>query len=385
VRLFLVSCAVVLGALSVPTLQRPSGSSDRHLRIDAASFRTASGAPFQWRGISAFRLVEMVAHGQRADAAAFLDWAATRHLTVVRVFTMARSLFDLSPADGVRALPDLLEMAADRGLHVEIVALVDTKELATGIDAHVKAVGGIASQHSNALVEIANEPAHQTQARAIHDPRELKRLAALVPPHVPVSLGSAEENEAYADAGYATYHFPRAGSPASWGHVVRLAGGAALLKAWRKPVVSDEPIGAGPIAVAGRRDNDPDRFRAAALLTRMAGLGATFHYEQGLQAKIPTGTEARCFDAWNEAWTLLPADVERRGAFRTAGDAGAAVSSFDATAASGVFEVQRESTAYVLVLNASKAPAVTWNKGWRSGTAKQLGAVWLLTATRAAP
>ena len=112
----------------------------------------------------------MVAHGRRADAAAFLDWAAARHLTVVRVFTMARSLFDLSPADGVRALPDLLEMAADRGLHVEIVALVDTKELATGIEAHVKAVGGIASQHSNALVEIANEPAHPTQAPAIHDP-----------------------------------------------------------------------------------------------------------------------------------------------------------------------------------------------------------------------
>jgi hypothetical protein len=326
----------------------------------------------------------MVAHGRRADAVALLDWAAARHLTVVRVFTMARFLFDLPPADGIRALPDLLEIAAKRGLHVEIVALVDTKELATGIDAHVKAVGRIASQHPNALVEIANEPAHPTQAAAVHDPHELKRLAALVPSGVPVSLGSAEENEAYAHGGYATYHFPRAAGSATWGHVVRLAGGAALLKAWKKPVVSDEPIGAGPLPVAGRRDNDPDRFRAAALLTRMAGLGATFHYEQGLQAKIPTGIEARCFDGWNEAWTLLPADIERRGAFRAAGETGAAVSSFDATAASAVFEVQRESTAYVLVLNASKAPAVTWNKGWRSRTAKQFGAAWLLTASRTA-
>jgi hypothetical protein len=354
------------------------------LRIDAASFRTASGAQFQWRGISAFRLVEMVAHGKKADAAAYLDWAAARHLTVVRVFTMARSLFDLPPADGVRALPDLLGMAADRGLHVEIVALVDTKDLASGIDAHLKAVGGIASRYPNALVEIANEPAHPTQAVAIHDPGELKRLAALIPSGVPVSLGSAEENVAYAEAGYATYHFPRAGGPASWGHVIRLAGGAAFVKAWKKPVVSDEPIGAGPVPIPGRRDNEPDRFRAAALLTRMAGLGATFHYEQGLQAKVPTGTEARCFDAWNEAWSLLPSDIETRADFHAAGEAGAAVSSFDAAAASAVFEARRDSTTYVLVLNAAKAPTVTWNKGWRSSTATQFGAAWLLTATRGA-
>ena len=195
-RLFLLSLRSCSGRSPGPALRKASVPSDRHLRIDAGSFRTASGTPLQWRGITAFRLVEMVAHGRKADAAAYLDWAAGRHLTIVRVFTMARSLFDLPPADGVRALPGLLEMAAARGLHVEIVALVDTKELKPDIDAHVKAVGEIASRHANALVEIANEPAHPTQAAAVHDAGELKRLAALIPRSVPVSLGSAEEDDA---------------------------------------------------------------------------------------------------------------------------------------------------------------------------------------------
>ena len=59
-----------------------------------------------------------------------------------------------------------------------------------------------------------------------------------------------------------------------------------------RPIVSDEPIGAGPLR-SGRRDDAPARFRAA-MLTRLAGLGATFHYEGGLQAKVPQGRELEC-------------------------------------------------------------------------------------------
>jgi hypothetical protein len=152
--------------------------------------------------------------------------------------------------------------------------------------------------------------------------------------------------------------------------------------AWRKPVISDEPIGAAVAAVHGRRDNDPDRFRAAALLSRMAGLGATFHYEGGLQARIPTGIESRCFDAWNEAWTLLPAGIERSGVFYQAGQAGAAVAAFDGAAASAAFERQLETAVYVLVIDAPKEPALTWSKGWRKAAVKRLGSAWLMTGKR---
>jgi hypothetical protein len=324
----------------------------------------------------------MVAHGNQPQAAAFLDWAASHKLTVVRVFAMARHLFPLTPAEGIQALPELLQMAAARGLHVEVVALVDTADVKTDLDAQVKAVGAIASRHPNALVEIANEPAHPTQATAIHDPGELRRLAALVPEGAPVSLGSAEEHEGFSAGQYATFHFPRSGGPTPWGHVLRIARGAALIRAWSKPVISDEPIGAAAVAVPGRRDNDPDRFRAAALLSRMAGLGATFHYEQGLQAQIPTGLERRCFDAWNQAWTLLPSDVELKGEFHEAGQPGAAVASFDRATASGAFERQAGAITHVLVVDAPKEPGLTWSRAWRRTGQRRLGSAWLLTGER---
>lgn len=376
-----VSCLLTAALVAHP-VQTNSPRTTGHLQIAGAAFRAAD-EPFQWRGISAFRLIEMVAHGNQAQAATFLDWAASRKLTIVRVFAMARHLFPLTPSDGLRALPELLQMAAARGLHVEVVALVDTADVKTDMTAHVKAVGAIASRHPNALVEIANEPAHPTQVAAIHDPGELRRLASLVPAGVPVSLGSAEENESFAAGQYATFHFPRSGGGTPWGHVLRLARGAALVKAWGKPVINDEPIGAAAAAVPGRRDNDPDRFRAAALLSRMAGLGATFHYEQGLQAKIPTGVEARSFDAWNEAWTLLPSGIEMKGAFYEAGQAGAAVAAFDRATASGAFERQAGATAHVLVVDAPKEPALTWSSGWRKTGQKRLGSAWLVTAERA--
>lgn len=379
--MFRASCALA-AALVACSSQTERVRTSSHLQVTGTTFRTSAGEAFQWRGITAFRLVEMVAHGNKADAAAFLDWAASRKLTVVRVFTMARHLFQLTPVDGLRALPELLQMAAVRGLHVEVVALVDTADLTADIGAQVTAIGAIASRHPNAVVEIANEPAHPTQAAALHDPRELRRMAALVPAGVPVSLGSAEENEAFAGGQYATFHFPRSGSGTAWGHVLALAKGAALVRAWGKPVINDEPIGAAPVASAGRRDSDPDRFRAAALLSRMAGMGATFHYEQGLQAKTPTGQEVRCFDAWNEAWTLLPSGIELEGAFHEPGQPGAAVAAFDRATAAAVFERQLDTTAYVLVIDAPGEPGITWSKGWRRTGLKRLGAAWLLTGMR---
>ena len=286
--------------------------------MDGTLFTNADGSRFHWRGITAFRLVEQVAHGREGEAVAYLDWARSRGITVVRVLTMAKHLFELTPADGLAALPRLLELAADRGVHVEVVALADTAEYDVDLDAHVSAVGKIAAAHPNAFVEIANEPFHGTQDPALHDRATLDRLAALVPGEVVVAHGSArtvEDSLAAKPGGdYVTVHMPRGGGD-PWDHVRELAAGAALIAHYGRPVVSDEPIGAAPQAIRSRRDDSPERFRAAALLTRMTGLHATFHYEAGLQASVPLGPELEAFEAWREAWELLPDDIER-GSFQ---------------------------------------------------------------------
>lgn len=250
----------------------------------------------------------MVAHGREAEAVAYLDWAREHGVTVVRVLSTARHLFVLTPEDGRRGLPRLLALAGERGLYVEVVALADTLGLETdAIDAHVRQVGGIAAAHPNALVEIANEPFHATQHPSLKDRATLARLAALVPEGVLVAHGS-DAPESSGGGHYVTVHMPRLDG---WDHVRALAEGARLVGLYQRPVVSDEPIGAGARAVAGSRDDSPERFRAAALLTRMTGMHATFHYEGGLYGRLPAGAERACFEAWKDAWALLPDDIER--------------------------------------------------------------------------
>ena len=247
----------------------------------------------------------MIAHGREGEAVRFLDWASSRRLTVIRAFLMAHHLFKLAPDDGRKALPRLLTLASERGLYVEIVALADTAEIALDIDGHVRSVAAAVGSHRNAVVEIANEPWHPTQDTRLHDPAFVKRLADSVPASIPVALGSAETDAGYAAGRYATWHSPRHSGDGGWQHVLALAEGATLASGWGKPVISDEPIGAAPAAVPGRRDSEPARFAAAASLTRLAGLGATFHYEGGLQAQIPSGRELQCFDAWVSGLDLL--------------------------------------------------------------------------------
>jgi hypothetical protein len=265
------------------------------LHVDGTRWVAADGTAFHWRGISAFRLVEMVAHGQEKQADAYLAWAASKHLTIVRVITMADILFDLSPEDGVRALPRLLEMAQSHGLAVEVVALADTARIKVDPRAHVKAIGEICARYPNAVLEIANEPGHSTQIEETERASYLLELRKLVPSAVPVALGSVERGDDLAAGDYVTWHPPRG---RNW--LDRLSAGGDLQKRFGKPVVVDEPIGAGERMIRNRRSNDPAQFRRMAEICRNLGLGATFHYEGGLRTAIPTGREADCFKAWLE-------------------------------------------------------------------------------------
>ncbi len=152
---------------------------------------------------------------------------------------------------------------------------------------------------------------------------------------------------------------------------------------WKKPVVSDEPIGAGPALQPGRRDNLPARFRAAALLTRLVGMGATFHYEGGIQATIPAGAELACFNAWNEAWALLPAGVEQSGVFRISGAAGSVVANYDRKRLLGVYERTDGSKGWILAhrRRISSADAAGGLEGdWQPVASMAPG---LITVTRA--
>ena len=367
-RVALLSAAIFTSHAVTPA-QGPGGAritgeyprTGTHLTIRGGTFFRGSQR-FEWRGISGFRLAEMIARGREQEAVAFLDWARGRGITVVRTLLMARHLFQLAPADGLRALPRLLELARQRELHVEVVALADTAVVPVDFAAHVRAVGEITGRYPNAILELANEPGHRTQDRRLHDPACLVQLAGLGPDAVPVAFGSAEYDAAFADGDYATFHFPRAPGSDGWRHVVVLARGAKMRDSWGKPVINDEPIGAADVQATGRRDNDPRRFRAAAALTRLAGMGATFHHEGGLQARRPARVELACFDAWSAGLRLL--DGLPEGGRFLEGEALTALA--EVRGARAVFAREYSHAVWLLALDPAADVAVKWKAGWRN-------------------
>ena len=349
------------------------------LRVDGAQFVDASGRPFEWRGITAFRLAAMIAGGQEQEAIAYLDWAASERLTIVRVLLTAQHLFKLTPEAGRAALPRLLDLAKARGLAVEVVALADTKEITLDYDAHVREIGRVALERGNAVIELANEPGHPTQDARLHNPEFLQRLAALLPDPLIVALGSVEYGDGYAAADYATTHGDR--GTAEWDHVLALAGGARRVEALRKPLVSDEPIGAAAEYQRGRRDNDPSRFAAAAALTRLAGLGATFHYEGGLQTSIPKGREAACFAAW-QLGTMLLDDVPLDGRFVQGAELAAVAQTAGVRAAFGRVTGGR---AVILVVDPGPKVSITFAAGWKEARRTGVPGVQVILAQRSSP
>ena len=346
------------------------------IQVAGTGFIDASGHPFDWRGITAFRLAEMIAGGREKEAIAYLDWAAVERLTVVRVLLTAQHLFKLSPDAGRAALPRLLDLAKERGLAVEAVALADTKDITLDYEAHVREIGRVALERGNAFIEIANEPGHPTQDPRLHKPEFVRRLASLLPAPLVVALGSIEYGDGYGAGDYATTHTDRGNR--EWDHVLALAGSARRVGTLQKPLVSDEPIGAAAEYQRGRRDNDPSRFAAAAAVTKLAGLGATFHYEGGLQSAIPRGREAACLAAWQLGLALLD-DLALDGRFIEGKPLTAVAQTSGVRAAFGRVTARR---AVILLVDPAPNIFVTFAAGWREIRRSGVPGVQMVLAER---
>jgi hypothetical protein len=326
----------------------------------------------------------MISAGREPDVVRYLDWMVARKLSVVRVLLMARHLFALTPEAGRAALPTLLDLAKARGIAVEVVALADTEGLTFDHEGHIQQVGRIALDKGNALVEIANEPAHATQDRRLHDPAYVKRLADLLPESVLSALGSAEYDDAFAAGGYATFHFPR---HSEWGHVLSLGEGISMLARWNKPVINDEPIGAAAEYQAGRRDNSPARFGAAGALAEFIGLGSTFHYEGGLQARQPNGPEEACLDAWQRgtdlAASLAPGEMlTGEDVGRRLGKASGGRHTFGRLGADRAALLVIDPPDPLDVSDPAKKVVVKWTEGWTEERRAAAPGVLLITAIR---
>jgi hypothetical protein len=343
----------------------------------------AGRTPFEWRGVTAFALVDLVAEGRRDDAVAFLDWASATGFTVVRVLTMLPEgdWMALSPEDGRKALPEVCRLARERGLYVQAVALANTGS-PTGrygqeafLREQVREVARACSQAGNCVLEIANEPYHGTQAD-LDRPALMRTLQREVPAGLAVTWGAAEDDRSTAMAGgtFVVSHLSRSGP--WWERVARARDLAALSARTGKFVVDNEPIGAAEKPERSRRDSAPDAFFAQGVASRLAGAGATFHCEDCLHARVPGPVQQQCAKAFIAGLEALPREVAPQP---PRADVARLPEGAQGALASGVAGPR----AWVLLLGPADASTLRWERGWRSPSRiVERGDVQVWTATR---
>src|SRR3990167_6869816 len=242
--------------------------------------RREDGTRFLWQGVSGFGLLYRLRESED-DVVRFLNWAQANDRNVVRVFTTAANLFDLSPDTGLSLLPRLCGLAAARGVYIEAVAVVDSAVRAYDTEMHLDRVRGLVETTPNLLVEGGNElmPLHKTQSDAGRNRVwYYSSVGGGVYAQGSTHNGS-DESEILAGGDYVPVHFDRSDGENGWRHVRHVKEGWNLSEQTGKFVVNDEP----------RRDDlGRDRQFALGALCRICGLGDTFHYTGGGYWALPT-------------------------------------------------------------------------------------------------
>ena len=290
------------------TAPAAAGQTCGRLRAEGRSLVCADGSLFRWRGVTAFRLADLIADGREPEAVTYLDWADRTGFNVVRVLATLCCWFDLPADAGQKALPRVLALAKARGMYVQVVALAGTAphERPIDLEAQVRAIGTIAAAHDNAIVEIANEPEHNTQDKRLHDFAFVDKLATLVPADVLTIGGSARVDHAVTPplGDLVTRHLSRLDN--MWEMMERVRGLDQVARTTGRPVLSGEPFGAGERRVPGSRETDPDLFFTYGALCRVFEISCNFHLEAGLHAAQPGKLQRAAAEAFIEGTKAVP-------------------------------------------------------------------------------
>lgn len=350
--------------------------------VGRALVAARDGAPFRWRGITAFRLLEQVAHGREDEARAFLRWAHDAGFSVVRVLSMASGLFRLTPQDGIEALPRLVTLVEEADLYLHLVALADT---ASSIAAHMDHAAYCSALMARvqvrptarvALFEVANEPYHGTQETRLHEQAYLRQCAAMANAvnlrAVPIALGAAASDESTEMAGPGTIvaHLDRSRDP--WNMVRRVRELELVSSSTGHHVINSEPDGFGEREQSTRMDGTPYHRQVNpalaftfGVLGRIFEVSSTFHCEDGLAAVVPGPVQQSCAAAFIEGTRVVADDV--RLTFVNTGWAGAPVAAFNTATCVRAYTGTRGDWGITVLLGLSGDPGVQWANGWAPG------------------
>lgn len=344
-------------------LDRPRQMRGR-LQAHGRALTYPDGAPFDARSVTAFRLIEQVAHGRENEAEAFLAWAQRTGFNTARVLSQLCCWFTLTPAEGEAALPRLLAMAAQHDMYLEVVALAATEDFhqdEAAMRAHVAAVGQACAAASNCVIELANENKHEGQSPHLADVGFLAQLRAAVPRDVPVAYGSnccaADEGGIFPGGDYITVHLDRDRPDYE---MVRRVRELEIISADHSAYVwNDEPKKfTSQIA-------DCDVAFMFGVLNRGFGVGGTYHFDSGLQAQPPQSPgEQACAEAF-VAGSMVFAPGQRFR-FMNAGWTGSPVKSadFDAGVIRAYSFLDSETHGYLALVGVHGDPGLELQGGW---------------------
>lgn len=274
------------------------------VKTDGRAFVGANGQPFTYRSVSEFLLPSYINSGNEQAVAARMDERVQQGYSVLRTFTMLDwAQPPLHPFDDFEAykanLEKMLDMAEQRGLNVELTLFTDVDKNIprSRINEYADAMADIAQRHPNTFIEVCNESFKNGLSETeIYD--LAKRIKARAPDVMiagssPDNVDGIDPNASrdaaghYADGrefadgpfDYLTIHSERADGDNGWRWVRHLKEGGDIGATVNKPVVQDEPMGSNGSFIPGRRDNDPQRFRDAALVAHVTNQYFTFHNE----------------------------------------------------------------------------------------------------------
>jgi hypothetical protein len=293
--------------------QRPFPPEAGRLRVEGRAFFDADNNVWRWRGASQFLLFARYLNGE--DISPQLDWLVDRGFNLLRLFgevpagfhpedygiTNYERPFERSDFD--TKLHAFFQLLADRGLRCEYTVLTyaDSTDI---MRAHVQRVFDIAASHWNVFVEVANEP-ENNQIDPVTVMQGVNRRGVLSAYGLDPARASREAWNAVPMLEYGTTHDLQRDLEHS---AYNTKDAMEMQNAFGVPFVNDEPIGAidpghphfaqnrgeiwGHIGGGGVRTVNRDVFISAAAIAYLYSAGYTYHFQDGLEGRVPKPTEA---------------------------------------------------------------------------------------------
>ena len=289
----------------IPGELEPPAGALQPLTIHDEMFH-AGDAVWPWRMVTAFQLYKRYLDGE--DLRPFLLWARSTGANGVRVLGMAHNLFRLYPQEyGAfyqQGIAGFCQLVAAYGLYIEWVVFADAQHVMNSSNVQQYFLGQMAEQlspHVNVVAELVNE---HSQNGVIPTQFGVPGGATLW------SRGSdlSGKYPPYQAWNFVTYHSQRKDEwprTAKDSHEIR--DGVPTYMARHCPVVPNEMVGAGDSMKPWSRSNIPKDFYWYGATAQLMGAGATFHFENGLYANLPSPTQQRCAEAFFAGMTsVLP-------------------------------------------------------------------------------